>query len=160
MAPPGSSAAPQGMLKRPFQDGQLINMPVSPMPISNIPYSALVPNYVESPIANLTAPNHNSSPIAPMSSVPYSAPLPNQVTPPVANIAASNYNLAAPPAGNSVMDEKMVTLRAELQKMFYDNFGIETKPISRMCQKPYRNTLTAYHTPKVIKSLILLNSTG
>ena len=36
-----------------------------------------------------------------------------------------------------MIDENMATLRAELQKMFYDNFGIEPKPVSRMYQKPY-----------------------
>ena len=60
--------------------------------------------------------------------------------PPVGNFTVSNYNsvpdtqmnfapsvaspVAALPVGTSVMDENMVTLRDELQKMFYDNFGI------------------------------------
>ena len=39
-------------------------------------------------------------------------------------------------------------LRAELQKMFYDNFGIERNPASRMYQKPYPEYFDALPYPQ------------
>jgi hypothetical protein len=81
------------------------------------------------------APNFNSVPAALVNPMGSNAIVPVQL----------------PQVNSSAIDENMATLRSELQKMFYDNFGIEPKPVSRMYQKPYPEYFDALPYPQGYK---------
>jgi hypothetical protein len=81
------------------------------------------------------APNFNSVPVARVNPMASNAVVPVQ----------------SPQVNSSAIDENMATLRSDLQKMFYDNFGIEPKPVSRMYQKPYPEYFDALPYPQGYK---------
>src|SRR6266540_2584008 len=64
-------------------------------------------------------------------------PNPSSVPTAQANFMANAPTSSAPQVAPSRSDEIMEISRAEMQKMFYDNFGIEPKPGSQIYQKPY-----------------------
>jgi hypothetical protein len=107
---PSTSVFPQGMPMSPYvsQDGQIVTAPTYHNPIRSVPYSAIPPNQATRPAATVTAPNFNLVPAARV------------------NSTANNsvVNAQVPQTNSSAIDENMATLRSELQKMFYDNFGI------------------------------------
>ena len=90
-----------------------------PSPIRSAPYSAVPPNQATYPLGVATVPNPSSVPTA------------------QANFMANAPTTSAPQVASSRLDERMEIFRAKMQKMFYDNFGIEPKPGSRRYQKPY-----------------------
>src|SRR6266542_4492741 len=100
-------------------NNQLVSVLPSPSPIRSAPYSAAPPSRASYPLGVAIVPNHSSVPMT------------------QANFMANAPTTSAPPVTSSRSDERMEIFRAEMQKMFYDNFGIKPKPGSRIYQKPY-----------------------
>ena len=100
-------------------NNQLVPALPSPSPIRSAPYSMTPQSRASYPLGVATVPNPSSVPTV------------------QANFMANAPTTSAPPVTSSRSDERMKIFRAEVQKMFYDNFGIEPKPGSRIYQKPY-----------------------
>ena len=77
--------------------------------------------------------------IEPMRSIPYSAYQPDPTHPVVTTVAPvySPTGVPAPNRSSANTEEGLEKFRAEIQKMMYENFGVEPTPIHMLYRKPY-----------------------